>query len=263
MNNTPYGGNPSGLVDKRFGNSYQVIKEVHASLAQILFLADNMNLLSPREIELQESPDLMFLQWRREGDPTWKNLVSLADLAANIAFPPDAIPQVPSNWAATDGVTQILNKPTIPAAQIHADWNATTGLGVIDNKPTIPAAQVESDWDATTGPAFIKNKPTLGTSGIADAPQNNKTYAREQGAWVEAVAKALIGAVNGVASLGADGKVPAAQLPVPSSTGGGGFTPIRIAAGTTYVVPVDNQAVFTMPMVVDGTLQIDGYLVEV
>jgi len=83
----------------------------------------------------------------------------------------------------------LINKPTIPAAQVQTDWNATSGLGVIlnkpalfdgnynsltnkptlfdgnynslSNKPTIPAAQVQTDWSATSGLGVILNKPTL------------------------------------------------------------------------------------------------------
>jgi hypothetical protein len=44
---------------------------------------------------------------------------------------------------------------------VNADWNATTGDAQILNKPTIPAAQVNSDWDSTSGVSEILNKPTL------------------------------------------------------------------------------------------------------
>jgi hypothetical protein len=46
--------------------------------------------------------------------------------------------QQPSNWNATSGNNQILNKPTIPAAQVNSDWNAVSGVAEILNKPTIP-----------------------------------------------------------------------------------------------------------------------------
>ena len=52
----------------------------------------------------------------------------------------DLTPQVNSDWNATSGVAEILNKPTIPAAQVNSDWNATSGVEEILNKPTIPAA---------------------------------------------------------------------------------------------------------------------------
>ena len=34
----------------------------------------------------------------------------------------------------------VINKPTIPAAQVQSDWNASSGLGQILNKPTIPTS---------------------------------------------------------------------------------------------------------------------------
>jgi hypothetical protein len=46
--------------------------------------------------------------------------------------------QQPSDWNATSGNNQILNKPTIPAAQVNSDWNASSGVAEILNKPTIP-----------------------------------------------------------------------------------------------------------------------------
>jgi hypothetical protein len=74
--------------------------------------------------------------------------------------------QVNSDWNASSGLAQILNKPTIPAAQVNSDWNSVSGVSEILNKPTIPAAQVNSDWNAVSGVAQILNKPTIPT------PQN-------------------------------------------------------------------------------------------
>jgi hypothetical protein len=71
--------------------------------------------------------------------------------------------QVNSDWNAVSGVAEILNKPTIPAAQVNSDWDAVSGVEEILNKPTIPAAQVNSDWDAVSGVEEILNKPTLAT----------------------------------------------------------------------------------------------------
>ena len=110
---------------------------------------------------------------------------------------------------ATSGdYDDLTNKPTIPAAQVNSDWNATSGIAQILNKPnipnvpawalaaskptytaaevgalpstytapvtsvngqtgevnlTIPAAQVQSDWNATSGMGVILNKPNLST----------------------------------------------------------------------------------------------------
>jgi hypothetical protein len=49
--------------------------------------------------------------------------------------------------------------PTIPAAQVNSDWNASSGLAQILNKPTIPAAQVNSNWNSTSGVSQILNQP--------------------------------------------------------------------------------------------------------
>ena len=51
---------------------------------------------------------------------------------------------------------------------VNADWNATTGDAQILNKPTIPAAQVNSDWNATSGVAQILNKPTITTPTLQE-----------------------------------------------------------------------------------------------
>lgn len=80
--------------------------------------------------------------------------------------------------------SSLINTPTIPAAQVNSDWNATTGVAQILNKPTlfsgkytdltgkptIPAAQIQSDWaqTSTTALDFIKNKPILFSGSYAD-----------------------------------------------------------------------------------------------
>ena len=81
--------------------------------------------------------------------------------------------------AFTNSYTDLSNKPSIPPAQVNSDWNATSGVAEILNKPnlatvatsgsyndlintpTIPAAQVNSDWNASSGLAQILNKPSL------------------------------------------------------------------------------------------------------
>ena len=91
--------------------------------------------------------------------------------------------QVQSDWAETntESVSYIKNKPTIPDAQVNSDWNASSGISQILNKPTlsivatsgsyndllnkptIPEPQVNSDWNAESGISQILNKPTLST----------------------------------------------------------------------------------------------------
>lgn len=46
-------------------------------------------------------------------------------------------------------------------------------------------------------------------------------------------------------------------------SGPGGFVPTYIAPAETFVVPVDRQALYAVPVVVDGALIINGVLVGV
>ena len=109
------------------------------------------------------------------GDRVWYNGSVYQCIANNDAINPTnttywtlvgvgyLLRQTPVDWNATTGDFQVLNKPTIPAAQVNSDWNSVSGVSQILNKPTIPAAQVNSDWNAVSGVAQILNKPTLAT----------------------------------------------------------------------------------------------------
>ena len=78
---------------------------------------------------------------------------------------------VKSDWNATSGNAQILNKPdltkyALASNVVKSDWNATSGNAQILNKPdlskyALASNVVKSDWDATTGNAVILNKPDL------------------------------------------------------------------------------------------------------
>lgn len=63
---------------------------------------------------------------------------------------------VQSNWNESDSssLAYIQNKPTIPAAPVNADWNSSSGLSEILNKPTIPVVAqsiASGDTGYTTG----------------------------------------------------------------------------------------------------------------
>ena len=53
-------------------------------------------------------------------------------------------------------------------AQVNSDWNATSGVAEILNKPNIPAAQIQSDWNQSDNASldYIKNKPTISQQNI-------------------------------------------------------------------------------------------------
>ena len=125
------------------------------------------------------------------GDRVWYNGSVYQCIANNDAINPTntsywtlvavgyRLRQTPVDWNATTGDFQVLNKPTIPAAQVNSDWNSVSGVSQILNKPTlatvattgsytdlinqptIPAAQVNSDWNSVSGVSQILNKPTI------------------------------------------------------------------------------------------------------
>ena len=82
------------------------------------------------------------------------------------------VTQLPADWNATSGVTQILNKPTNVSAfnndagyitlsevpvQQNADWNATSGVAQILNKPNLAPVATSGQYSDLTG------TPTLPT----------------------------------------------------------------------------------------------------
>ena len=57
---------------------------------------------------------------------------------------------------ATSGdYDDLLNKPTIPAAQVNSDWNAASGVAQILNKPSLATVATSGSY------ADLSNKPTI------------------------------------------------------------------------------------------------------
>src|SRR5690606_34585002 len=71
-------------------------------------------------------------------------------LAANLA-----------SVAVSGHYSDLLGKPTIPAAQVNSDWDAGSGVAQILNKPTIPTSPGGA-FVGTTATQTLTNK-TLGT----------------------------------------------------------------------------------------------------
>jgi hypothetical protein len=63
-------------------------------------------------------------------------------------------------------LTTALANVLTTADAINADWNSSSGLSQILNKPTIPAAQIQSDWNQASNVSldYIKNKPAVLTA---------------------------------------------------------------------------------------------------
>lgn len=63
--------------------------------------------------------------------------------------------------ATTGSYTDLIDQPTIPAAQVNSDWNSTTGVSQILNKPSLATVATTGAYSDLTG------KPTLGTAAAA------------------------------------------------------------------------------------------------
>lgn len=137
-----------------------------------------------------------------ENDAGYITVNSIPDIPTNVSsFTNDAnyitLEQVPSqvnsDWNATSGVAQIMNKPSIPSipttiSSFQNDMNYVTqsvmndtlaNFATLNSIPTIPTnvsyfyndanyitltqvpEQVNSDWNATSGAAKILNKPSI------------------------------------------------------------------------------------------------------
>ena len=74
-----------------------------------------------------------------------------------------------------------------------------------------------------------------------------------------------VGVPGGLATLNAEGVLSPDQRPAGGGGGGGGggFVPTYIGEGETFTVPENTQALYALPILVDGDLVIDGDLVEV
>ena len=60
--------------------------------------------------------------------------------------------------ATTGSYNSLSDKPTIPAAQVQSDWNATSGMGEILNKPTLSTVATSGSYND------LSNKPTIPTT---------------------------------------------------------------------------------------------------
>lgn len=60
--------------------------------------------------------------------------------------------------ATSGSYNDLLNKPTIPAAQVNSDWNAVSGVAQILNKPTLATVATSGNYNDLT------NKPTIPTA---------------------------------------------------------------------------------------------------
>ena len=97
------------------------------------------------------------------------------DVNGNVSINiPTPTPQVNSDWNATSGVAQILNKPTL----FSGSYNDLT------NKPVLFSGSYNDLTNKPTIPSKTSNL-TNDSGFIAEAPNDGKQYARKSNTWAE------------------------------------------------------------------------------
>ena len=81
-------------------------------------------------------------------------LKSTGSSVAWTTFPSIPAAQVNTDWNATSGVAQILNKPTLAAVATSGSYNDLL------NTPTIPSAQIQTDWNQSNSACLLYTSPS-------------------------------------------------------------------------------------------------------
>lgn len=79
-----------------------------------------------------------------------------------------------------DWNTNVTNKPTIPAAQVQTDWNASSGIGQLLNKPTISVARLLANLATPVITSGTTEKVLLQLA----IPVNNAVVGSTYRAWI-------------------------------------------------------------------------------
>ena len=145
---------------------------------------------SPAYIKNKPGPSLVDQADWTETDPTKQSYIkhkpdlktvattgSYNDLTDKPTIP-DA--QIQSDWNEADNtkVDYIKNKPDLSIYAQSSDLAAVATSGDYDdllNKPTIPAAQVNSDWNSNSGVSQILNKPYVPVYTENETPYQIRT----------------------------------------------------------------------------------------
>ena len=119
--------------------------------------------------------------------------------------------------ATSGSYTDLSNKPTIPAAQVNSDWNASSGLAQILNKPALATVATSGSYtdlsNEPTIPSASSTTPVMDGTGAAGSLSNYARADHVHPTDTSRVATSALGANNGVATLDSGGKLTSSQIP--------------------------------------------------
>lgn len=139
--------------------------------------------------------------------------------------------------ATTGDYDDLLNKPTIPAAQVNSDWNASSGVAAILNKPTLAAVATSGSYTDLT------DKPTIPAAVTVDQHYNASSTNPQSGT---AVAEAL----------------QTVPDELPSLTGNAGKV-LKVNSGATGVEWATESSAMVTDVQVNGTSVVSGGVASV
>lgn len=116
---------------------------------------------------------------------TWNGkqdaIPDLATIRAGASKGATAVQPADLATVATSGsYNDLSNKPTIPAAQVNSDWNATSGVAQILNKPTLGTAASKNATDFATAAQGAKADTAVQPAAIADMETKTNAAATYQ-----------------------------------------------------------------------------------
>ena len=116
---------------------------------------------------------------------TWNGkqdaISDLATIRAGASKGATAVQPADLATVATSGsYNDLSNKPTIPAAQVNSDWDATSGVAQILNKPTLGTAASKDATDFATAAQGAKADTAVQPAAIADMETKTNAAATYQ-----------------------------------------------------------------------------------
>lgn len=211
--------NPSGsntaLVDKRIGNAYPAVAAVYTKLAEIEYLAHNLDNLRPREVEFRSNDVDKVIEWRyAEPDAEWQTMVTYASIAGA---------DIPTLTALLQVTRQEVS---LKAAQVEAN------RVIVDQKTTqtvnAAAAALASQNAAAGSATAAAGSATTAAARAVDATNASDTATASK----NAAAASQLAAGNSATSAQGSATTATTQAGISTTKAGEAATSASTAAGS-------------------------------
>ena len=146
------GQNTDGAMTQKATTDALALKADSSSLATVATSGDYNDLSNKPTIPTIPTQTSAFVNNGSDGTSTYVEADELAAVATSGSY------------------NDLSNKPTIPAAQVNSDWNATSGVAQILNKPTLATVATSGSYNDLT------DKPTIPATNNINATDWNALW---------------------------------------------------------------------------------------